>query len=249
MSYNNLVTKGTPEVGGRNLDLLLYPNEDDDGDRDRAKNEVRNALETACDQLLNNNAFEYYEINLYKDETKCDYVEGEPKASTYFNNFKDYIDNNHGSRRGVHLGVTNHTNYAEGERVSKGGTAWVANTKALIGTAGGYDVNVDDKERYKNLAVQEPLHNMISSEYSIVSDMTEGDEHDLGKITTSSKKRPSTPMLTFYERSDTHPNRENDRSGKGDCKTQNATWDGTHTRTLTNCTEDAVYWTSQKETS
>ena len=104
----------------------------------------------------------------------------------------------------------------------------------------------EDVERYKNLAVQEPLHNMICSEYSIVSDMTEGDEHDLGEITSS--KGPSTPMLTFYERSDTHPTREHDRSEKGDCQTENATWDETHTRTVTNCTDDAVYWTAEKET-
>jgi hypothetical protein len=246
MSYENLVAKGDPEVGGRNLDLLLYPNEKKDGDRDRARNEIWPALETACDQLLNSNALEYYEINLCNDETNCEYIEGEPKGSTYFNNFQNYIDNNHGTRRGVHLGVTDHTNYAEGEHVGKGDTAWVATTKAFVGTAGGYDVNADDKERYKNLSVQEPLHNMISSEYSAVNDMTNGDEHDLGKITSS--YGPSTPMLTFYERKDTHPNREHDRSEQGECQTKDATWAETHTRTLTNCTEDAVYWTSQYET-
>ena len=90
---------------------------------ERARNQVRYALETACDQLLNSNSIEYYEINLYESETNCNYIEGEDDGDTYFDNFKTWVDNNYGSRRGVHLGVTNHTNFANAEYVAKGETA------------------------------------------------------------------------------------------------------------------------------
>lgn len=102
----------------------------------------------------------------------------------------------------------------------------------------------NDKARWKNLAVQEPIHNMVCSEYSYVSDMMTGDEHDLGKINSSGQ---STPMLTFYERSDTHPTRQHDRSGKGDCGPDN-TWAETHTLDLTSCSIDAIDYTSYNET-
>lgn len=245
MSFTNIVAKGDPVVGGRNLDLLVYPNEQ--RDRDPAENNVISALENSMDQLLNENSFDYYEINLYMSETDVNHIEGEDDGSTYFNNFATWVDNNFGGRKGVHLGVTSSTNFANAQFVGKGETAWVANTVAFVGTAGGYDVGDDDVERYKNLSVQEPLHNMISSEYNFVSDMTEGDEHDLGMITGAGS---STPMLTFYERDDTHPLFSHDRSGKGDCQQDSefVIWAGTHTRTVTTCTEDAVSHSSNNET-
>lgn len=242
MSFETLEAKGEGQVGGRNLGIYLYPNENHD--RDEARYDVRYAVETACDELLNYNAIDYYSIKLYDYETNVNYVDGEDDGGTYYRNFKDWVDNNYGAYKGVHLGVTNHTNFANAEVVSKNATAWVANTKAFVGTAGGYDVGNSDVERYKNLAVQEPIHNMVTMDYNYVADMTEGDEHDLGMVTTSGS---STPMITFYERGDTHPTRSHDRSGKGDCENGSVTWDESHTRSLTFCTKEAISHTASME--
>ncbi len=67
--------------------------------------------------------------------------------------------------------------------------------------------------------------------------------------TTGSDSGPSTPMLTFYERSDTHPTRDHDRTGRGACENGQLTWDGTHTLRLTSCTVAAVERTANNETT
>lgn len=241
--FTTLETRGTPEVGEEILAVYLYPNES--GDRYEAEYPVRNAVKHMCDEVYNNTVVQYYEINLYDYESSVNEVEGEDDGSTYFNNFKSWLNNQgYYDYRGIHMGVTDSTNFANAEYVGKGETSWVSGTAAFVGTAGGYSVTSNDKARWKNLAVQEPIHNMVCSEYSYVSNMMSGDEHDLGKINSSGQ---STPMLTFYERSDTHPNRQHDRSGKGDCGPDN-TWAETHTLDLTSCSIDAIDYTSYNET-
>ncbi len=162
MNFESLESAGTPEDGGRNLGVYLYPNEP--GDREAARDPIRSAIDTACTQLLDHDALDYYEIELYTGETEVSYVAGEDDGETYFHNFTSWVADNAGSRRGVHLGVTSHTNFANAEYVAKGETAWVANTTAFVGTAGGYDGTSEDRERYRNLAVQEPLHTIICPE-------------------------------------------------------------------------------------
>lgn len=241
--FTTLESRGTPEIGEETLSVYLYPNEQ--GDRNRTKNGVLNAVKHMCDEVYNNTAVQYYEIALYDSESDVNVVYGEADGSTYFNNFKNWLDNQgYYDYAGVHLGVTYSTNFANAEYVAKGETAWVSGTAAFVGTAGGYSVTSNDKARWKNLAVQEPIHNMVSSEYNCVSDKTDGDEHDLGKINSSGQ---STPMLTFYERSDTHPTRQHDRSGKGNCGPDN-TWDETHTLDLTSCSLNAIDCTAYNET-
>lgn len=244
--YTVLESRGTPEVGGENLSVFLYPNKS--GDRYEAEWPVRNAVKDACDEIYENTSVQYYEISLYNSESEVNEVEGEDDGGTYFSNFKSWLSaQGYYDYNGVHLGVTDSTNFANAEHVAKGETAWVNGTAAFVGTAGGYDVDVYDKNRWENLAIQEPVHNIVCSEYDSVSDMTEGDEHDLGKIDSNGD---STPMLTFYERSDTHPdlNSDPDRSGKGECGPDN-NWGESHTRDLTNCTLDAIGYTATTETT
>ncbi|USZ69466.1 hypothetical protein NGM10_06950 [Halorussus salilacus] len=241
--YTTLTNKGEPEIGEETLSVYLYPNET--GDREEAKNEVYDAVKSACDEIYDKTAVQYYEIALYDYESNVDEVEDEDDGDTYFTNFKDWLgDQGYYDYNGVHLGVTDSTNFANAEYVGKGETCWVNGTAAFVGTAGGYDVTNNDTARWKNLAVQEPIHNMVSMEYTYVDDLTEGDEHDLGIIDSDGD---STPMLTFYERDDTHPTRKHDRSGKGDCAPDN-TWDNTHRLDLTSCSIDAIDYTSYQET-
>lgn len=241
--FTTLETRGTPEIGEETLSIFIYPNET--GDRYEAKYPVRNALKNACDQIYYNTGVQYYEIALYDYESGVNEVEGEDDGGTYFNNFKSWLNNQgYYDYMGVHLGVTDSTNFANAEYVGKGETCWDNGAAAFVGTAGGYSVTSNDQARWENLAVQEPVHDMVTLEYTYVDDKTDGDEHDLGKINSSGE---STPMLTFYERSDTHPTRQHDRSGKGNCNPNN-TWNETHTLDLTTCTIDSIDYVSYQET-
>lgn len=178
---------------------------------------------------------------MYEGTTECNYDQNDDRGEPYFSNFNDFVDNNTGHLRGVHLGVTNHTNYAEGERLlGRGESGFNTCTKAFVGTKGAYGVTWEDKKRWANLAIQEPCHNLIYKGYH---NLTDGNEHDLGMITGSGD---STPMLTFYERDDTHPNQEEDRSGKGVCTEYNR-WGETHTQDVTDCTISAISKTADEE--
>jgi hypothetical protein len=240
MSFELLDSQGDPFGSRGSMYVYLYPNKSWATDEEKARNEVADALSTFGRQLYNSAVIDYWEINLYEGHTDCEYEYGEDDGSTYKTNFYNWIDSNYGSRRGIHLGVTHHTSFANAESMSPGDSAFQACTKAFVGTKGDYDVTEEDKQRWMNLAVQEPAHNMIVDDYH---DKDAGDEHDLGEIKSSGS---STPMLTFYEREDTHPTRDHDRSGKGECS-EDGTWDGTHIRTVTTCTEDAIQATAEEE--
>lgn len=122
---------------------------------------------------------------------------------------------------------------ANAEHVEKGESAFLACTKAYIGIDGGYSVTNNDQERYSNLAIQEPGHNMIVRDYHNLDD---GEDHDLGEVKSDGT---STPMITFYENGNAHPNLSKDRSGKGDCA-EDGSWDGSHQQKVTNCTREAI---------
>lgn len=236
--FERLDSEGRPYRSPRNLSIFLYPNLS--RDEEEARNGVKDALVNLCNQLYFNGVVTYWAINLYEGTTDCDYEYAEDDGSTYYNNFRDWVDTNQSGLNGIHLGVTHSTNFANAETVSKGETAFNACTKAFVGTRQWYTETNEDKKRWMNLAIQEPCHNMICDAYH---DLTDGDEHDLGMITNSGD---STPMLTFYERDDTHPTRSHDRSGKG-CTKYNR-WEETHTHDVTDCTIDAIDKTINGET-
>lgn len=237
--FETLASRGRPYWSPRNLSIFLYPNKEQD--EDEARNEVKNALVNLGDQLYNNGAITYWGINLYEGFTNCDYVWGEDDGDTYFDNFKNWVYENKGGLAGVHLGITHSTNFANAEYVGKGETAFKACTTAFVGTSGNYWVTMNDKGRWMNLAIQEPCHNIVHDSYH---NLTNGDEHDLGRITETGD---STPMLTFYERDNTHPTRSHDRSGKGECSGTDS-WNETHTLDVTDCTIDAIDATAKGET-
>lgn len=180
------------------------------------------------------------------------------RSNDYFDDFKQFIDDDVGGGWGVHLGVTNQTKYAEAEHAYVDYNAWGYKTKAYVGIKGGYDVTNEDKERYQNLAIQETLHNMCIQ--NIYHDSSTGDEdlleprypddhmaeHQLGWISSDySTYADSSPMITYYEHGNAHPVDDNapDLTGDGACSTS-ISWDENHTQQLTNCTEDAVDYTT-----
>lgn len=242
LDYDYIDGGGTRDT--TNLYLFLYPHEDNGETQNEAEGPVADALATMGDRLVNANAIDRWEIRSWVGYTENESDIGDPdddRGEPYFSDFDSWIGSNAQSI-GVHLGVTSQSKYAEGEYVDGSYNAWNSKTVSFVGIQGGYSVGNDDQERYLNLSVQEPLHNMVVEDYYSSEDLTDGDEHDLGKLMPYSPwdtVGSSTPMITFYERSDTHPNREHDRSGKGQC-TDDVDWDEYHERYLTSCTVEAV---------
>lgn len=237
----SVLGSGTAAATHEQLDIWIYPNEE--SDREKAKNEIWNALLHFLDQLLANDVMPAYGLHVYENNTNRTEDDSECDGSTYFNEFKQWIDDNRSDVDNVHIGVTDHTAFANAAGHSKGNSAWNPSTpgKAFVGTEGGYGSGINDKARYKNLAVQEVAHTLITHDY--VTDMTEGDEHDLGKLRSF---QSSTPMLTFYEDGPNPCGDIGDRSQKGTCK-EDVTWDETHDLDVTQCTMDAIEETKNKE--
>lgn len=184
--------------------------------------------------------------------------------TTWFDNGKEAIKGDLDSygKTDAFLLVSSQTNYAgassdfyddghnDGVAYEDGpGFAWV-------GTQGDYDnVDATDADRYKNASIQETGHALI--DHDVIDEGPSGDkEHALGRLRgsyPSTYRGPSTPMMTFYESSNSNPchcaygGDSPILSGDGpDRCSSNIGWDGYVDRDVTECTLDAIRATIDK---
>lgn len=230
-SYSALHSRGDPLAANRHTYLYLYPNTS--SENSTCENEVADAIKGAFDQLYDNAVIDYYEININYDYPNKD----DSTKSDFQTGFYDEFLDNEGDYRdytGCHVGVANGYDHAGAENAnSPGGSAFATAVGADVGTAGS-------QSRYTNFAVQEPMHSYMRWDLSEVRAMGDGDshmhEHDLGVIYSGLKH--VSPLATLYE--STH-------AQHGDC-TDAASWAGTYSNSITNCTIDAVDYTASYET-
>lgn len=233
-----------------NVDVLINPARQ--VDVSIANNEVYDAVDDFLTQLVDAGAIPGYDLSatsfpmssLYGNLGRSPNKPCQPGAL-----YDEYVnENGNDTSYDVSLYVTDDSWYGGGE-LNPGDGVWNSTRQIVwVGTSGNYDGNPDSTtERIKNAAIQEVGHAFIDDAEIDSADYYSGGqwhdaEHALGMIHDSTTSKPAgtaTPMLVFYENSNTACGRSQDLSGDGGCSTS-ASWDGSHTQTVTSCTIDAV---------
>lgn len=225
---------GTASAGGT-LSIKIWPNRS--SDQDEAENEIFDSLANFLDQLITAGAIDGYNLTVADATVQSlsgvtNTIDSNCGTDQWFDDFEATVTD---SSYNVHIAVTDRTNFASAS--SDDGWGSKAPSHAFVGTAGGYDSTNQDTERYKNLAIQEVGHVIIDESF-INAPNTSHKEHALGKVRDDNK---STPMVTYYETNgDTNPCYDpGTESENGECSSA-WYWTGTHTRSVTDCTIQAV---------
>jgi hypothetical protein len=223
MGYNTLASGGSYS-GYKDLYIRLYANTS--SIESRLTSYVENGFSSILDQLLNNNAIDYYQISLCDENFNISFSDKGDFLSKFRSECKDrgydaYIGAHLAAGTGMNGGVAySGTNYSSFKQP----------------TYGVFNCDGTPKEAEKNVAIQEAFHGVIDTDLSgirwrVTHGMTnseEGDnDHDLGKVYSDGSV---SPMCTGYD--DSH-------ARHGDCANSNA-WFGFYKATLTDCTVAAT---------
>lgn len=223
---------GGDTSSARKLNIWQYPNTS--SAEDECENGVLTALEDMCDQLVNFWSIDGYAINMATDYPYADTSDPDTAHST----FEDYLDGRN-PPVGVHLLVA--TDLTGGEADAGNGTGNTSFSTWRTGVMGTKD---RPQEWWQNGMIQESLHPTIDSNLSNVYEMGDhgpnsnngNTEHDFGKV-FDEIGQPLSPMATGYLE---------EHAGHGTCA-RYAERMG-FTRTMTDCTKQAVSYTANNET-
>ncbi|NEU56732.1 hypothetical protein [Halorussus sp. MSC15.2] len=189
---------------------------------------MQSALESACDELYNNTAIDYYEIAITYDHPSL----GNDSDSTtgcngygMLDRFNDYL-NPKNPPVGSHLLVTDYIQNGCANKGNNGSTVLNGNWQpAVVGTE-------FPKEVWKNGGIHEVLHNCLDKSVIEDYDSTYIDEshHDLGKVYCGGLANNTSPMSTGYE---------NDAADRGHCS-DGCVFEQAYTTNLTSCTVESI---------
>lgn len=251
MSLYERQYNGGIECTKKRVYVRIYPNTSQQDDYwTQPSDDIPQAIDGACSQLLNSNCISYYEVQKadmselnYPDISFEDFIDIEDKFGSYLTqgwkngagtNLKDYI--------GVHLlvhgeGCNDTVAGAEYADDCNDPSAFSRGVLASTGTA----CSLNEGLR-KNSAIQETVHCLVRFDYSGISgtSLVGGstsvyDEHRLGEV----RQNEVSPMLTYHSN-------ESDQYGKGDCDGDGSSKDA-YEQDLTNCTIKAVNRTADNQ--
>lgn len=207
-SYYETVASGGDNCKPQQAFVHLYP-QSPVSDTCQDSGIVRNAMDTALNDLLNFGAIDYYEVLRFKTENNND-PSGVPIGvyDDTASGFKDYLQNNNGtgdnlySRGGVHHLI--HTDQNACDEDSEGYAPAGANAEAVHQTAFtnglmAWSPACDANDSLTMCAAaQETLHEFTGHDENSPYVGEEEDEHSLGRVIDVYGTGHATPMIAYH---------------------------------------------------